>query len=171
MTATYALTLSKTCPPLGKLCYDSLMSTSVPSRPNGPQSAQAPASPPTNSAKSSKAADDSFHDPAFAYLPELKISDLHFRPQRHTTLPIVLFLATCASTFWVGATHWEPLEEVYTKSASAMWQIALANWSTGLQYMVAVYGRADVYAADGHGSQPHLRAVRRALSCLFLYRS
>jgi membrane-associated protease RseP (regulator of RpoE activity) len=82
--------------------------------------------------------DDSFHDPALAHLPELKVSDLHFRPQRRTMLPIVLFLATCVSTFWVGAAEWQPLEEQYMGTYAAMWHTVRVNWPTGLQYMVAV---------------------------------
>ncbi len=82
--------------------------------------------------------DDPFHDPSVAHLPELKVSDLHFRPQRNTMLPLVLFLATCASTFWVGVTKWHPVEEVYLNSYAAMWHVMRVNWPTGLQYMVAV---------------------------------
>ena len=84
------------------------------------------------------ASDDPFHDPSVAHLPELKVSDLHFRPQRRTFLPIVLFLATCASTFWVGVTGWQPLEEVYFGTYAAMGRAIQANWLMGLQYMVAV---------------------------------
>ena len=81
---------------------------------------------------------NSMDDPAFAHLPELKVSDLHFRPQRNTMLPLLLFIATCLSTFWVGATHWQPLEEAYLDTYAAMWETVRANWATGLQYMVAV---------------------------------
>ena len=77
-------------------------------------------------------------DPKFAHLPELKVSDLHFRPQRNTKLPIALFIATCLSTFWVGATGWQPLEEAFLGSYAAMWVTVRTNWFTGLQYMVAV---------------------------------
>ena len=52
---------------------------------------------------------DAFNDPAVVHLPELRVSDLHFRPQRRVMLPILLFLGTCLSTFWVGCTHWEAL--------------------------------------------------------------
>ncbi len=104
------------------MCYDLQMSTPIPSPAEKPDSA------------------DPFHDPAVTYLPELKVSDLHFRPQRRTLLPIVLFLATCASTFWVGVTEWQPLEEAYLGSYAAMWQAIRSNWSVGLQYMIAVVG-------------------------------
>jgi membrane-associated protease RseP (regulator of RpoE activity) len=83
-------------------------------------------------------ADDAFNDPAVAHLPELKVSDLHFRPQRHVMLPIFLFLATCASTFWVGVTHWQPVEERFLGTYAAMARVIQANWVNGVEYMVAV---------------------------------
>jgi len=79
-----------------------------------------------------------FDDPAVVHLPELRVSDLHFRPQRRVMLPTLLFLGTCLSTFWVGCTHWEPLEEHYLSSYAAMGQTIQMHWRTGLQYMVAV---------------------------------
>ena len=82
--------------------------------------------------------DEAFFDPSVTHLPELRVSDLHFRPQRRTLLPILLFLATCVSTFWVGVTHWDPVEPRYLGSYAAMWQAIQTNWPTGLQYMVAV---------------------------------
>jgi hypothetical protein len=85
-----------------------------------------------------EASDDDFNDPSVAHLPELKVSDLHFRPQRHVMLPIVLFLATCASTFWVGVTNWQPVEERFLGTYAAMSRIIQANWVNGVEYMVAV---------------------------------
>ena len=126
------------------------MSTSVPSpeegrRPKPSASLEPPGQQPAPAAKDApqprgkvRDRDDSFHDAAFAHLPELKVSDLHFRPQRRTMLPIVLFLATCASTFWVGASEWQPLDESYMGTYAAMWHTIRVNWPTGLQYMVAV---------------------------------
>ena len=93
---------------------------------------------PHSQALSLDVTDDAFNDPAVAHLPELTVSDLHFRPQRRTLLPIVLFLATCASTFWVGVTNWEPLEPRYMATYAAMGRIIQANWQNGLQYMTAV---------------------------------
>lgn len=83
-------------------------------------------------------ADDAFNDPSVAHLPELKVSDLHFRPQRHVMLPVILFLATCASTFWVGVTNWQPVEERFLGTYAAMGRIIQANWVNGVEYMVAV---------------------------------
>jgi membrane-associated protease RseP (regulator of RpoE activity) len=79
-----------------------------------------------------------YHDPELSQLQELKVSDLHFRPQRRTWLPLLLFLATCASTFWVGSTRWQPLEMRYLASYEAMWQTVQVHWPTGLKYMAAV---------------------------------
>ena len=79
-----------------------------------------------------------FDDPEFAHLQELKVSDLHFRPQRRTWLPLLLFIATCASTFWVGSTQWQPLEMRYIASYDAMWMTIQVNWPIGLKYMAAV---------------------------------
>src|SRR6478736_665167 len=41
-------------------------------------------------------------------LPELRESDFRQRPRRRLLLPLVLFVATCLSTFWVGAASWRP---------------------------------------------------------------
>lgn len=61
-------------------------------------------------------------------------SDLHTVPRRRVTLPIVLFVATCFSTFWVGAADWRPQEF----GGGSMWQVMAANWGQGLAYMLAV---------------------------------
>lgn len=82
--------------------------------------------------------EDPFHDPSVSHLPELRVSDLHFRPQRRVLLPVVLFVATCLSTFWVGVTEWQPLEERFLGSYDAMWRIMRLNWQTGVKYMAAV---------------------------------
>lgn len=94
--------------------------------------------PPISDVEAQFGEDDPFNDPAFSHLPELKVSDLHFRPQRRTLLPLLLFVATCASTFWVGVTHWEPLDPRFLGTYAAMGRAIQANWSTGLQYMAAV---------------------------------
>src|SRR6476646_1284171 len=43
----------------------------------------------------------------WSHLPELSEAHLR-RPRRRVMLPIVLFVATCLSTFWVGAANWRP---------------------------------------------------------------
>lgn len=79
---------------------------------------------------------DDFDDPELAHLPELMVSDLHFRPQRRTALPIILFIATCLSTFWVGATNWNPGTSF--GDPARMWLAICVNWPQGLAYMGAV---------------------------------
>ena len=65
------------------------------------------------------------------------------RPRR-VALPVVLFLLTCVSTFWVGVCKWtpnliEPLWNVvaYGNLLQAL-ELLLANWQSGLIYMVSV---------------------------------
>ena len=56
-------------------------------------------------------------------------------PRRRRVLPILLFIATCLSTFWVGAANWKPQQFV---STGEMWQVMAINWRQGLMYMGAV---------------------------------
>jgi Zn-dependent protease len=81
---------------------------------------------------------DGFHDPALAHLPELHASDLGLQPQRRVMLPLVLFIATCASTFWVGVTRWDPLRVDYSSSWAQVERVIERNWPWGLAYMGAV---------------------------------
>ena len=50
----------------------------------------------------------------------------------------MLFVATCASTFFVGASAWNPTPYLFDTAAAAR-QIE-ANWSNGLMYMAALLG-------------------------------
>lgn len=67
---------------------------------------------------------------------ELRVSDLRSRPPRRRMIPILLFVATCLSTFYVGAMDWDPLR--YVGYWSRMRQEMGANWFQGLTYMGAV---------------------------------
>ncbi len=70
-----------------------------------------------------------------AALPELHADHLRSGPRRRLVLPILLFVATCLSTFWVGAADWRP----QTMESMADMQIKIAtNWRQGLTYMGAV---------------------------------
>ena len=68
----------------------------------------------------------------------------YYRIQRKTRLPIVLFLLTCMSTFWVGMHRWSlelfaPLAQLLFGGDSVeVRQTLLANWDCGLIYMLAV---------------------------------
>ncbi len=83
-------------------------------------------------------------DPAARYdVRELQRSDIETLPPaapeqvaRKRTLPIVLFVATCLSTFWVGAAKYEPLEAMI--DTRVMWATIQSNWLEGLTYMGAV---------------------------------
>lgn len=74
---------------------------------------------------------------------ELRRSDLEsgehdptLEAGRHRTLPAVLFIATCLSTFWVGAAKYEPLAAM--GDWRLMWATIAGNWQEGLTYMGAV---------------------------------
>jgi Zn-dependent protease len=130
------------------------MSTALP--PSGDSTEPGAASPsPRSGAASAGETGDSFHDPALSHLPELRASDLgqpgrtldqhvgdpaagQLPPQRGLLLPTVLFAATCASTFWVGATHWEPLRPDYFATWELVGATVRNNWQNGLSYMIAV---------------------------------
>jgi Zn-dependent protease len=63
--------------------------------------------------------------------------------RRKYRLPIFLFLATCVSTFWVGITHWQPMQALalgFSAQEGLMpFRIMLLeNWQQGLIYMFAV---------------------------------
>ncbi|MEX2172470.1 MAG: site-2 protease family protein [Pirellulales bacterium] len=73
---------------------------------------------------------------------ELRASDIDPRidsqrqPERRRNLSIVLFVATCLSTFWVGAADWRPVD--YMSTVGEMMRVITANWQQGLTYMGAV---------------------------------
>lgn len=58
------------------------------------------------------------------------------QPTRNRTLPVMLFIATCLSTFWVGAAKYKPLEAMV--DTRVMWATIQNNWLEGLIYMGAV---------------------------------
>ncbi|MEN6451229.1 MAG: site-2 protease family protein [Thermoguttaceae bacterium] len=52
-------------------------------------------------------------------------------------LPVILFLATCLSTYWTGAVDWHPLAHLSTRD---VFRPMATNWLTGLLYMGLVLG-------------------------------
>src|SRR5262245_48589217 len=103
------------------------MSTSSPSDPPTPEQSPAlppnipvpvsgsrpPAAPKTPTAQrpaptSDRAGDNSPPGQEWTELPELQGAHLRSLPRRRLTLPLILFVATCLSTFWVGAADWRP---------------------------------------------------------------
>lgn len=90
------------------------------------------------------AADDLAQNPLS---PENCSTDLPARPTRDTVvvvlrsrrrlgLPLVLFLATCVSTFFAGATGWAPY--LFLDSFQQAGEAMARHWTQGLTYMAAV---------------------------------
>ena len=73
-----------------------------------------------------------------------ELTDGYLMPKRRTVLPLVLFVLTCVSTFWVGVTLWNPNFLAPFESAinggglTEVRQRILAHWDNGLIYMAAV---------------------------------
>jgi Zn-dependent protease len=82
--------------------------------------------------------DDAFYDSSVAHLPELVESDFTLQPQRRVMLPLLLFVATCLSTFWVGVTHWDPMRPEYSRTWGHVAAAVQQGWPYGLAYMGAV---------------------------------
>jgi hypothetical protein len=79
--------------------------------------------------------------------------------RRRVRLPLILFLTTCLSTFWVGANHWLPIP-----GHGTVRQILWAHWQDGLTYMGCVL--AILLAHEmGH----FLATVRYAIPASFPY--
>lgn len=103
-------------------------------------------------APESDSVSDSVSAPGQAIEPgqELKASDVDSRyragsgdgdqraepRERGIRLPLILFVATCLSTFWVGCADWMPGEHMGTYTQ--IWTAIQANWRQGLTYMGAV---------------------------------
>lgn len=67
--------------------------------------------------------------------PPLSAHHLRPRRKRRVTLPVLLFLITCVSTFWAGSTNWQPLGVQNEIGARRM---VLRHWDQGLIYMGCV---------------------------------
>jgi membrane-associated protease RseP (regulator of RpoE activity) len=65
-------------------------------------------------------------------------SDVRSPRRRRILQPLVLFLATCFSTFFAGATNWMP--HVYLADLQQARLAIETNWRDGLIYMMAVMG-------------------------------
>ncbi|MGL4511749.1 MAG: site-2 protease family protein [Lacipirellulaceae bacterium] len=76
--------------------------------------------------------------------PELMASDIDSKRaaraprRRRVRLPLLLFLATCLSTFWVGCADWRPTDADKMQTWPAVAQTVAANWRQGVEYMLAV---------------------------------
>lgn len=78
---------------------------------------------------------------------ELRASDIDSRitpgatgrvRRRRVRLPLALFIATCLSTFWVGAADWEPMNPQKMATWPRVAATIADNWRQGLTYMGAV---------------------------------
>src|SRR5262245_51422527 len=110
------------------------MSTTPPSEPRPPESSS-PAVPssPGSSPTSLPAAAPMVRRPRD--FPELSDSHLHSQPRRRRVIPLLLFVATCLSTYWVGAADWKPQQ---FGTFDQMWEVMTTNWEQGLVYMGCV---------------------------------
>lgn len=70
-----------------------------------------------------------------AATPTLTQGHLESRRPRRLVLPLILFVATCLSTFWVGAAQWRPH---LIESPDLVWSVMTTYWRDGLAYMGAV---------------------------------
>jgi membrane-associated protease RseP (regulator of RpoE activity) len=70
--------------------------------------------------------------------PLLRDADFRSPPGRRVMLPVMLFVATCASTFFAGATEWMP--SLVMQIPGGVEQAITQNWPQGLIYMAAVIG-------------------------------
>jgi Zn-dependent protease len=60
------------------------------------------------------------------------------RRPRKKRLPAILFLVTCVSTFFAGATGWLPLLYILNGDADGMRRAIIRNWQDGFIYMGCV---------------------------------
>jgi Zn-dependent protease len=115
------------------------MSTTPPSEPRQPESSPPfpPAATPNLPASALPAASAAMVDAVARppHHPQLSPAHLHSPPKRRRVIPILLFVATCLSTFWVGAANWKPQQFA---STDQMWQAVTENWQQGLLYMGCV---------------------------------
>ncbi len=80
------------------------------------------------------------------------------RPRRRVFAPAVLFLATCGSTFFVGAVGWDPADAgpgALFANPGRAWELATSHAHQGLVYMFAIIGILSMHEM-GH----FLQAVR-----------
>lgn len=81
-----------------------------------------------------------FDELTLSHFPELRARDVYEPRRRKFLIPLLLFLATCASTFWVGVAGWEPLRPDLVGNSRALQATLHANWPRGLAYMASIIG-------------------------------
>jgi Zn-dependent protease len=71
--------------------------------------------------------------------PQTPAEPPHRPPRaRRIALPIGLFIVTCFSTFWVGASQWQPTGFLEPGTLMPVRQALIRNWDQGLIYMACV---------------------------------
>lgn len=110
------------------------MSTPPPSEPR-PSEPSLPTPPAVSPAAPMKGPLSALPPARMPEAPLLSQVHLQSRPKRRRFIPILLFVATCFSTFWVGAANWKPQQFGTTDQ---MWQAVTTNWQQGLLYMGCV---------------------------------
>ena len=76
--------------------------------------------------------------------PVTSTSPTPHKIRRRTVLPLILFFATCLSTFWVGVTHWQPVLTLETLATTGgmdlvpIRRLILSYGEQGLIYMACV---------------------------------
>ena len=72
--------------------------------------------------------------------PNLSSRHLKSPRNRRIGLPISLFLITCLTTFWAGATHWVLFipDPPGLDHQTTLWWVIQNNWRAGVIYMAAV---------------------------------
>jgi len=90
----------------------------------------------------STALDGSTASQAVSPVRPLTADDLVSSPPRRVILPAILFLITCLSTFWAGASLWTGIGAEQLAAGSVVpyplrWTV-VAHWQQGVIYMLAV---------------------------------
>lgn len=75
-------------------------------------------------------------------IPGLGARPVYYLPKRKVKWPVILFLLTCVSTFWVGVTDWLPVQSLIVAAENGnllnLRQAIITHWPQGLMYMGAV---------------------------------
>ena len=74
--------------------------------------------------------------------PDTHLAQVPVRRRRRIRLPVILFVLTCLSTFWVGITEWQPTGPLAQLGSDpyllGLRKQLIANWGIGLIYMASI---------------------------------
>ena len=74
--------------------------------------------------------------PNVANRPQPSAQEPQRARSRRLRTPLILFVTTCLTTFWAGATHWSTTLQIENLDQAKY--VIQANWRDGLVYMLAV---------------------------------